>query len=134
MSLPGFYAESVFSTTKRMYQSYAVFGESTVGEILSMQAFVVPAALSRNLLAPPLDSRGESQSTPFLSSETCIDILYTPVCHQINPFTECCTRSHEVRCPTSSSPTETCTRSEVFSCTECHPTITGFPTDGVIKG
>jgi hypothetical protein len=128
MNMPGFDAESSLGSTKGIYRSHVVFGGSGTGEILPMQEFVASSTLSRNLLVPP-GSTGKSQSTPSLPPETCIDILYVPVCHQINHFTECCTRSHEVRCPVGSS----CTKGEVFSCTECHSTISGFPTDGVLQ-
>jgi hypothetical protein len=88
MNMPGFDAESSLGSTKGIYRSHAVFGGSGTGEILPMQEFVASSTLSRDLLVPPPGSAGKSQSTPSLPPETCIDILYVPVCRQINRFTE----------------------------------------------
>jgi hypothetical protein len=110
--LPGFTAEASLDKTALHY----------AGMVISAVAFnqVVPQILS-----------ALGTSTPSLSPGACVDILYAPVCRQVNPFTECCKRSHELKCPVPGSPN--CTTSRVDSCTECHSTVSGFPTNGVVK-
>ena len=111
--LPGFTAEASLDRTALHY------------------AGMVISAAALNQVAPQiLLARGSS--TPSLSPGTCVDILYAPDCRQVNPFTECCKRSHEVRCPVTGFPN--CTTSRMDSCTECHSTVVGPPAGVILEG
>jgi|SRR5213594_2647651 len=111
-NLPGFTAEASLDKTALHYAG-----------------MVISAAALNQVVPHTLLALGSS--TPSLPPGTCVDILYIPVCRQVNPFTECCKRSHELKCPVPGFPN--CTTSRVDSCTECHSTVSGFPTNGVFK-
>ena len=131
MNLPGFGAVFSLAPTIGLYQASDIFSGSGFGAVSPMQGLsagrVQRAGLSESLSSMPTATHG-SQSVP---SENCVDILYAPVCTSPNPLTECCTHKHEVRCPVLGSPN--CTTSQVVSCTECHSSVVGFPTDGVFE-
>lgn len=110
--LPGFTAEASLDKTALHY------------------AGMVISAAALNQIAPQI-LLAPGSLTPSLPPGTCVDILYAPDCRQVNPFTECCKRSHELKCPVLDSPN--CTTSRVDSCTECRSTVSGFPTNGVFK-
>jgi hypothetical protein len=110
--LPGFTAEAALDKTALHYAG-----------------MVISASALNQVLPQILSALGSS--TPSLPPGTCVDIHYIPVCRQVNPFTECCKRSYELQCPVPGSPN--CTTSRVVSCTECHSTVLGFPTNGVFK-
>jgi hypothetical protein len=104
--------------------------EASLGKTALPYAGMVISAAALNQVVPQILLAPES-STLSLPPGTCVDILYAPVCRQINPFTVCCKRSHELKCPVPGSPN--CTTSRVDSCTECHSTVLGFHTNGVFK-
>ena len=111
--LPGFTAEASLDKTALHYGGMVI------------------SAAALNQVAPQI-LLALGSSAPSLPPRTCVDIHYTPVCRQVNPFTECCKRSYELKCPVTGFPN--CTTSRVFSCTECHSTVVAPPPDVILEG